>query len=88
MGGQFVTQEDFDKRLGELNDKYDQMRKLVNDQAIVIDAKIQKFEHTIREFVFKKPDPSMIRDAWIRQIPKIRDDLKKLEAIVATSHKA
>jgi len=67
---------DLSSKIDGLNQQYEQTRKLMIDQAVAIDAKIKRMEIHIDKFLNRKPDPAMIRDAWIRQIPKIREDLR------------
>ena len=75
--------EELSTKVDSLNQQYEQTRKLITDQAVAIDRKIIRMEQYIDKFLNRKPDPAMIRDAWIRQIPKIREDLRNISLDVA-----
>lgn len=79
----YVTQEQLDQLRSELGDQYTQLRKLVDAQAIAIDRKITALDQRLEVFVNKRMDPSMITAAWVRQIPKIRQELQLLRLEVA-----
>lgn len=80
---QFVTQEEFQQFKTEANDRHEQMRKLITMQTISIDKKIKDLSNQLQIFVSKRPDPGMIRDFWIRQVPKIREELQELQIKLA-----
>ena len=78
-----ASQDELRELETRLNDRYEQLRKLVNQQAIAFDAKIRALDGELSTFVNKKPDPMMIREFWIRQIPKMREELKFIQMDVA-----
>lgn len=79
----YATVEQFDELKASLTEMHELTRKLVNSQAIAIDRKFQVISKQLETFMSRKPDPTVIRDAWIRQIPRIREDLKLLSLEVA-----
>lgn len=79
----YATVEQFDELKASLMEMHELTRKLVNSQAIAIDRKFQVISKQLETFMSRKPDPTVIRDAWIRQIPRIREDLKLLSLEVA-----
>jgi predicted oxidoreductase len=74
----YITLEQFEEFKASMNELHEQTRKLMNMQAIAIDRKIQNLARQLDVFMSRKPDPTIIRDAWIRQIPKIREELKQV----------
>jgi hypothetical protein len=83
MSAGYVTIEQFEDLKATFNELHEQTRKLMNGQAIAIDRKLQTLTRQLETFMSKKPDPTIIRDAWIRQIPKIRDELKLISMDIA-----
>jgi hypothetical protein len=79
----YATVEQFDELKASLMEMHELTRKLVNSQAIAIDRKFQVISKQLETFMSRKPDPTVIRDAWIRQIPRIREDVKLLSLEVA-----
>jgi hypothetical protein len=78
-----ASQDDLRELETRLNDRYEQLRKLVNQQAIAIDNKIKNLDAQLGSFVNRRPDPTLVRDFWVRQVPKIRDQIKMLEMDLA-----
>lgn len=83
MAQQFVSQEEFQQFRAAMNDQYEQTRKLITMQVISIDKKLKVFESQVQSVVSRKPDPSLVRDFWIRQVPKIREELQAIKIQLA-----
>ena len=75
----YVTKQEFDEKITNLMESYELSRKLMNRQAIVLNDKVKLIGDKLEQFMRRKPDPRIIRDAWIQQIPKIRDELQQLQ---------
>lgn len=78
----YVTQEQLDDFKASVMEIHEQTRKLMNSQALALDKKIQLIAKQLEAFISRRPDPTIIRDAWIRQIPKIREELRQLSMLV------
>lgn len=79
----YVTMDQFDELRASFTEKYEQTRKLMTSQMVAVDKQLTMIKEHVNSFLTRRPDPNMVRDAWIKQVPKIRDDLKSLELIVA-----
>jgi len=75
----YVTKQEFDEKVADLMQSYELTRKLVNQQALAINRRLKGLEDRLEQFMSRKPDPRIIRDAWIKQIPKIREELQRLQ---------
>lgn len=75
----YVTKQEFDEKITELLQQYQLTRKLVTHQAAVLNQKVDALKDSLEQFMSRKPDPRIIRDAWIKQIPKVRDELQRLQ---------
>lgn len=75
----YVTKQDFDEKITDLQQQYELTRKLVTHQAAVLNQKVDVLRGTLEQFMSRKPDPRIIRDAWIKQIPKVREELQRLQ---------
>lgn len=80
---QYVTIEQLEAFRQEVFQQHEQTRKLMNNQAIAIDRKLTAMQDQISSFLGRRPDPALIKDVWIRQIPKVREELKALSNTVA-----
>lgn len=74
----YITPEQLEEFKNSMMEIHEQTRKLMNSQAIAFDRKIQTLSKQLEVFITRKPDPHIIRDIWIQQIPKIREELKRL----------
>ena len=83
MATGFVSIEQFEAFKSEVAAQYDQTRKLMTNQAVALERKLQALIKDLEAITTRKPDPTMIRDAWIRQVPKIRAELQVLQLHVA-----
>ncbi len=79
MAQTFITVEQFEAFKTETLTQYEQTRKLMTKQAVAIEQKLQQLQSQFEMFSSRKPDPTIIRDAWIRQVPKIREELQQLQ---------
>ncbi len=75
----YVTKQEFDQKMTDLQQSYELTRKLLNHQAKVLNQKVDDLRATLEQFMSRKPDPRIIRDAWIKQIPKVREELQRLQ---------
>ena len=86
----YVTKKEFNQKMEDLQQSYELTRKLLNHQAKVLNQKVDSLRATLEQFMSRKPDPTIIRDAWIKQIPKVREELQRLQlqfARFAATHK-
>ena len=75
----YVTKKEFDEKIADLVQSYELSRKLMNKQAMALNQKLDTLKSTLEQFMSRKPDPRIIRDAWIKQLPKVRDELQQLQ---------
>lgn len=79
----YATLEDLEQLKAEFNERYEQSRKLLTVQSVAVEQKIRTLTNELTKFVSRKPDPTIVRDFWIRAIPRIADQLKALQIDVA-----
>lgn len=78
-----ITAEEFEQFRAEVNDRYEQTRKLLTVQSVAIEQKLRALSSELSRFVSRRPDPNMVRDFWIRQVPKMMDQLKAMQIELA-----
>ncbi len=79
MPDKYVTTKEFNEKITDLHQQYELTRKLVTHQAAVLNQRVKALEERLAQFMSRKPDPTIIRDAWIKQIPKVREELQRLQ---------
>lgn len=80
---QFVTKEEFEEFRAQVQEQHEQTRKLITKQAIAIDERITAIRKQLEGFVSRRPDPTIVRDFWIQRIPRLQEEIKTLQAMVA-----
>lgn len=79
----YATQEDFEQFRAEINERYEQTRKLLTVQSVAVEQKLQALSNILNKYVSRRPDPTIVREYWIRKVPEIMDLIKSLQMKLA-----
>lgn len=82
--GQPVSREEFEQFRSTVNEQHEQTRKLITKQLVAVDQRFRALQEQLEALTSRRPDPAMLRDFWLRRVPKIQEELAALQRQVAT----